>query len=84
MFWSMKARDKALFSGGFDSMLFVSEIPDNMFTEPVPVLLAGTVVGLTLVRVSSAGEVEIPHLRYVGVYKCTERRCADILAWQGK
>ena len=68
-FVNMVSEDEGLFgsprSGGYGKVILVSEMPTTRFTSAEDVLLAGRVLGNKVWR-SPAGEMMLPHLKYVG------------------
>jgi hypothetical protein len=55
----------------------VSGIPRGAFTEKAAVLLAGRVLGKTELK-TGLGSLIVPHLAFVGVFRCTDWACSDI------
>lgn len=73
-FQNMITADRALFDN-----VVMSGVPRTLFTRRVYVFIAGKVLGNTSVKNELGGEVLVPHLRFVDVHFCTQKRCTDIL-----
>lgn len=54
----------------------VTGIPPALFTTPKAVVLAIRVSGMRVIRIG-AGEANVPHGEYVGVFPCREDRCDE-------
>ncbi len=80
----MISKDRGLFARGIGdkNMLLVSRIPKGMFRKEVDMILAGRVVGKEHTKLPLAGEVLVPHLKFVGAHVCQDRRCGGILFWK--
>lgn len=80
-FEQMIARDQGLFGVG-DALggcgVVVSGIPQGAFSaQRVEVLLVGNVLGNTEVKIGMA-TLRVPHLKFVGVHICRDRKCSDL------
>jgi len=62
-----------------DSYFIVSSIPKGLLTSPAIIIFAGNVIGKKETPVPGVGSQPIPHLKFVGIYICHNRYCADIL-----
>jgi hypothetical protein len=60
-------------------ILVISDIPKGMFSQETPVLIIGRVIGNTDLQLPIVGKQKVPHLRFVGVYKCKHHACRDII-----
>lgn len=61
-------------SGIFNGAVF-SNIPQNTFTQPGTVLLAGKVLGTVNIKNQFGGEVPVPNVRYLGHINCRNSDC---------
>jgi hypothetical protein len=65
-------------AGGSSHFIVVSDIPKGMFTKSTQVVLAGSVLGKTELKMGF-GSLSVPHLKFVGAYLCKDWGCADII-----
>lgn len=74
-FSEMLTVDRAIFEG-----ILVSGVPGNLFTaKDTKVVLAGKVLGKTPIKTPFGGEMNVPHLRFVGVHICVNYACSDLV-----
>jgi hypothetical protein len=78
-FIEMLTPTQGLFMNSEELPFVVSYIPKGLFTSKKRVLLAGQVLGKTIVKLSLYGEVSAPHLKFVGVHFCQNWDCSDII-----
>jgi uncharacterized protein YecT (DUF1311 family) len=64
----MISESEAIFTGG--NGIYVSHVPSALFQGNEYVVLAGRVTGNKAVKTPLGGEVMVPALDYIGVYKC--------------
>jgi hypothetical protein len=60
-----------------NELFVVSGIPKGLFTKKAKVVLAGRVVGKTELKWKFM-QMLVPHLKFVGVHFCKDRRCSDM------
>lgn len=58
----------------------VSDIPKGMFrVGGQVVVLAGKVLGNIEVKLPVLGLIQVPHLKFVGIHFCQDKKCSDII-----
>jgi len=76
-FEEMSSATEGLFQIGGRNIVFVSDIPNGVFTSERWVVLAGTVLGKREVQLPLLGKVAVPHLKYINNLHCLDEseRC---------
>lgn len=78
-FEQMMAKDQGVLRWGGQCAVLVSGIPHGTFsTQRVEVLFAGKVLGNAKVSLGPV-TLQVPHLRFGGLYVCKAENCADII-----
>ena len=76
-FEEMSSATDGLFMVG-GNPVFVSDIPNGLFTSKRWVILAGSVVGKKEIQLPMAGKMAVTHLKYVGGFNCPDQECNGI------
>lgn len=61
-------------SGIFSDVIF-SSVPQNAFTQPGKVMLAGKVLGVISTKNQFGGDISVPNIRYLGHITCRDSDC---------
>jgi hypothetical protein len=81
-FETMLTPTQGIFGSDIAQMLLVSDIPKGLFVKKSKVVLVGSVVGKEQAKVPSAGEVLVPHLKFVDAHICKTDVCDALFFWK--
>ena len=80
-FHEMLSATDGLFRESFSNFYVVSNMPKGLLTSSGRVVVAGKVIGKTEVNLPLLGRTSTVRLKFVDLYICRDRNCADILGW---
>lgn len=81
-FQTMITPTQGIFGSDIAQLLLVSDIPKGLFVKKSKVVLVGSVVGKEQAKVPSAGEVLVPHLKFVDAHICKTDSCDALFFWK--
>lgn len=81
-FQTMITPTQGIFGSDIAGMVLVSDIPKGLFVKKSKVVLVGSVIGKEHTKVSAAGEVLVPHLKFVDAHICKTDSCDDLFFWK--
>lgn len=81
-FRTMITPTQGIFGSDIAQMILVSDIPKGLFVKKSEVVLVGDVIGKAYTKIPEAGEVPVPHLKFVDAHICKTRSCDALFFWK--